>query len=78
MISISESQIREVDGMLCDMIEYAKVEKEELISQGISQGITQGKLEKATEVAKNLLKMNIPLESIAEATGFTIQELERL
>jgi predicted transposase/invertase (TIGR01784 family) len=63
---LSESQIQEVDGMLCDMIEYAKVEKEELRSQG------------KLEVARNLLKMNMPLEKIIEATGFTVKELEEL
>jgi len=31
---LSDNQIEEVDKMLCDVIEYAKVEKEELISQG--------------------------------------------
>jgi len=71
---LSDNQIEEVDKMLCDVIEYAKVEKEELISQGK----LEGKLEARLEVARNLLKMNMPLESIAEATGFTIQELERL
>ena len=64
--------------MLCDMIEYAKVEKEELISQGISQGITQGKLEKAMEVARNMLNENIPIDVVARMTGLTLQELERL
>ena len=60
--------------MLCDMIEYAKVEKEELISQGISQG----ELRKAMEIAKKLLKMNTPVENIAEATGLTASEIEEL
>jgi predicted transposase/invertase (TIGR01784 family) len=63
---LSESQFREVDGMLCDMIEYAQTEKEEIA--------TKARL----EIAKNLLKMNIPLEKIVEATGFTIKELEDL
>ena len=69
-ILLSESQIQEVDGMLCDMIEYAQIEKEELRSQG--------RLDKALEVAKNLLKMNMPLEKIMEATGLTAKEIEEL
>ena len=79
---LSESQIQEVDGMLCDMIEYAKIEKEELISQGISQGLSQGISQGETrarlEVARNLLKMNISVENIAEATGLTASEVEEL
>jgi len=63
---LNENQIQEVDRMLCDVIEYAKIEKEEIATNAKS------------EVAKNLLKMKIPLESIAEATGFTVQELESL
>jgi len=47
---LSESQIQEVDGMLCDMIEYAQVEKDELRFEG--------ELKKALEVAKNLLEMD--------------------
>jgi len=41
---LSENQIQEVDKMLCDVIEYAKVEKEELISQGISSVLSGMKL----------------------------------
>jgi len=63
---LSENQIQEVDKMLCDVIEYAKVEKEEIA--------TNAKL----EVARNMLKMNMPLESIADATGFTTKEIEGL
>jgi predicted transposase/invertase (TIGR01784 family) len=63
---LSSNQIQEVDGMLCDMIEYAQVEKEELRSQG------------KLEVAKKLLSMNMPLEKIVEATGFSIKKIEEL
>ena len=71
---LSENQIEEVDKMLCDIIEYAKIEKEQLISQGKSEGEIKAKL----EVAKNLLKMNISVENIAEATGLKSKEIEEL
>jgi predicted transposase/invertase (TIGR01784 family) len=67
---LNSNQVQEVDGMLCDRIEYAQIEKEELRSEGRTEGIL--------EIAKNLLKMNMPLEKIAEATGFTIKEIEEL
>jgi len=63
---LNSNQIQEVDGMLCDMIEYAQIEKDELRSQG------------KLEVAKKLLSMNMPLEKIMEATGFSIKEIEEL
>ena len=67
---LSENQIQEVDKMLCDVIEYAKVEKEEIA--------VNAKLEARLEVAKNLLKMNIPVANIAKATGLASNEIERL
>ena len=53
--------------MLCDMIEYAQVEKEELI--------TKGRLEKAMEVARNMLYEKFPIEVIVRATGLTKEQI---
>ena len=39
---LKTNQLQEVDKMLSDVIEYAKVEREELKSQGVAQGITKG------------------------------------
>jgi len=83
---LSENQIQEVDKMLCDVIEYAKIEKEELLSQGISQGlsqglsqgISQGEQKKALEVAKNLLIENLPIDVIARTTGLSTEIIEAI
>ena len=48
------------------------------IAQGISQGISQGAEQKAIETAKNLLAMNLPLDSIAKATGLTLESVKDL
>ena len=48
------------------------------ISQGIAQGISQGAEQKAIETAKNLLAMNLPLDSIAKATGLTLESVQNL
>jgi len=69
---LSDNQIEEVDKMLCDVIEYAKVEKEELISQGR----LEGKLEKAMEVAKNMLSENLPVDVVARTTGLSREQIE--
>ena len=54
--------------MLCDVIEYAKAEKEELISRG--------ELKKAMEVAGNLLIENLPIDVVVRATGLTREQIE--
>ena len=63
---LSESQIQEVDGMLCDMIEYAQIEKEELRSQA------------KLEVAKNLLAEGLPIDVIIRTTGLSVEIVESL
>ena len=45
---------------------------------GISLGITQGAYQKAVETARNLLSKNIPQIVIAECTGLSIEEIEKL
>jgi hypothetical protein len=41
-------------------------------------GIEQGKEQERQTIALNLLRKNIPLETIAEATGLTIEQLQQL
>ena len=48
------------------------------ISQGISLGISQGAEQKAIETAKNLLAMNLRLDSIAKATGLSLETVQKL
>ena len=48
------------------------------IQQGIQQGIQKGAAEEKLEIARNLLKINLPLEQISMATGLTIAEIENL
>ena len=40
--------------------------------EGIQQGIQKGVAERNIEIARNLLKINLPLEQISMATGLTI------
>ena len=46
--------------------------------EGIQQGIQKGVAERNIEIARNLLKINLPLEQISMATGLTIAEIENL
>ena len=46
--------------------------------EGISLGIIQGEHKKAIETAKNALSMNLTLEQVANLTGLSIEEIEKL
>ena len=46
--------------------------------QGIQQGIQKGVAEEKLEIARNLLKINLPLDQISKVTGLTIAEIENL
>jgi predicted transposase/invertase (TIGR01784 family) len=48
------------------------------IEQGIEQGLEEGSLDKAIEIAKNMINKNIPLEDISEITGLSLEDIEKL
>ena len=45
---------------------------------GVADGISQGAEQKAIETAKNLIIKNIPLETIAECTGLSLETIEQI
>ena len=47
-------------------------------NEGISLGITQGAYQKAVETAKKFLSMGLSLEQVADGTGLSIEEIEKL
>ena len=46
--------------------------------EGMKQGIEQGEKRKSTEIAKELLKENMPIEKIAKITKLSKEEIEQL
>ena len=46
------------------------------IEQGREQGMQQGKKEKAIEIAKTLLGLEVDIEKISKATGLTIEDIK--
>ncbi|MBU5436798.1 Rpn family recombination-promoting nuclease/putative transposase [Tissierella sp. MSJ-40] len=48
------------------------------IERGMEKGIELGENRKKIEVAKNLLKINLPIEQIIDVTGLTKKEMEKL
>ena len=63
---LSENQIQEVDKMLCDVIEYAKVEKEEIA------------INTKLEVARNMLMENSSIDYIIRMTGLSREQVEEI
>ncbi len=44
----------------------------------MEKGIELGANRKKIEIAKNLLKINLPMEQIIDATGLTKKEMEKI
>lgn len=47
-------------------------------AKGLAEGEAKGKAEKAVEIAKKLRELGLPLLTIAESTGLTIEEIQPL
>ena len=52
--------------------------RERGLAEGLVKGRVEGRAERSFEIARNLLKLNLPLDQIVEATGLSIEEAERL
>ena len=48
------------------------------IEQGLEQGRTEGELEAARRLARNFKNAGISAETIAENTGLSLEEIEKL
>ena len=74
--------IRKVEELSTDpeFIGYYDIEESHRqdINDSYNTGYDEGKKEEKIEIAKNLLKQNIPMENISQATGLSIEELSRL
>ena len=46
--------------------------------RGISLGITQGAYQKAVETARKFLSMGLSIEQVANGTGLSVEEIEKL
>ena len=59
-----------------------EISKQEGIAEGLAEGraegLTEGKESAAREIASNLLKNNVDIETISKSTGLSIEELNNL
>ena len=63
---LSENEVKEADRMLCDLVENAKREKEEL------------KLERTLEIAKAMLLEKLPVDLIIRLTNLSKEQIEAI
>ena len=52
--------------------------REESYEKGLTKGIEEGSHQEKVEIAKNLLKMKMIPQDIANATGLSIEEIESI
>ena len=55
-----------------------KLGEERGISIGLSQGISQGEKKAKLETAKSMILRNISIDIVAECTGLSVEEIEKL
>ena len=60
------------------MREMAQIDYNSGIKKAKDEGKLEGKIEGKIEIAQNLLKMNMPHDQIAKATGLTLEEINGL
>ena len=58
--------------------EYDRNRRREGREEGIAIGENRGREEKARETARNMLARNYPVNEIAEITGLSLPEVEKL
>ena len=54
------------------------VQRKEAFNEGISLGITQGEHRAKLETAKKFLSMGLSVEQVADGTGLSVEEIEKL
>ena len=52
--------------------------KAEGIAEGEAKGLAKGKSETANQIALNMMRSNVSVELIAQFTGLTIKEVQKL
>jgi predicted transposase YdaD len=48
------------------------------LEEGMAKGLEEGMAKEKLEIARNLKTMGLPSESISQATGLTLEEIEKL
>jgi predicted transposase/invertase (TIGR01784 family) len=62
-------------------ITFAQLEREiwaKGFQEGFQEGLGEGFQEKRLEIAERMLQANVPLETIAQVTGFPMEQLRQI
>ena len=77
----SKTEVREYEDILKayrDMRNSLDNAEEKGIAKGLAKGRAEGKKDKAVEIAKKLLEMDMPIDAIMKATGLSQEEITKL
>lgn len=77
----SKTELREYEDSLKayrDMKNSLDTAEEKGIAKGLAKGRAEGKKDKAVEIAKKLLEMDMPIDAIMKATGLSQEEITKL
>jgi predicted transposase/invertase (TIGR01784 family) len=78
-INISNITLKGGEQMLSAVIDNIRKESWiEGMEKGKLEGMEKGKLERNVEIAKNLLKINLPEEQIARITDMSVEEIQKI
>ena len=62
----------------CDIKNSLDTARKEGITEGMAEGIAEGIAKEKAKIAKKLLEIGMPLESIIQVTGLTENEINNL
>ena len=62
----------------CDIKNSLDTARKEGITKGMAEGIAEGIAKEKAKIAKKLLEIGMPLESIIQVTGLTENEINNL
>ena len=62
----------------CDIKNSLDTARKEGITKGMAKGMAKGIAKEKTKIAKKLLEIGMPLESIIQVTGLTENEINNL
>ncbi len=80
------SKVAKGDKIMEDVVNYVRLwnkesheeRKREMIEEAENKGEAKGKRDRNIEIAKNMLRKEIPINDISEITGLTIKEINKL
>ena len=79
--SLSDTERRAYDKHINDIMiqnDVLNTAKLEGRAEGLAEGLEQGRMEERLSTARNLKKLGIAPDTIAQATGLSLEEIEKL